>query len=830
MEEDRHGDEHSGMDELDYSQEDIEFALYSQIHFESNPDASNISSYAEVENKDFIVNSFTYDVIGEKSSGFVSLPTTVDTILQKCVREKYDTGAVSDDAIELCFVNRKNKVNSNAIKKRNNEDKANKDRENMTCKGSKCVEILSKTKSDNFAEESKLGHRKHKKKVGSAYGAKTRTDFNKSNHAHVIFVSSSESTSSDSDDIYGILGELSENDSNLEMNVEQTDLFAETRNEDKWAISTADSHSAQLKGGVKGRYFKEGLRCYNCNQVGHLSKNCPQPKKMPVCSLCSDSEHTSRTCPNIFCYNCEEPGHDLRGCKAPRRLNMVCFRCNMNGHDQKKCPDVWRQFHVTTESGKLQQPDSRRKRKIALSCYNCGETKHLGHECREERSNKFMRVSTPFVCRYQMDQGFDDMSGRNEGWEEMGSKRRRQNDAPQHKRFSSPNRDEFNTAMEKDSGKSNLRLYELRKLRSLDGDTDLPRSLNNKEKFDNRSKHLERSVPSNESTSCIDNYPIEMESGHIGPESKRFKTGYCGDKLEKFKTALQSTMQRVPEFVPLRKEKMLPEFISCKKQKLPEFISFKKGRSSNLGGRNNFDNLRITTVNSNMNEIDMKMGKKNKRKTDDNEKKMKIKNKKKQKTNVCAENLKDKESNNVGMGDGENISETVVRTKNVKSKNKRHTSNQDLLNTLGKYYDEGIQNKHKKLLNKNVPKSSTFTEVDFPRSALDLSVTFESGDIGQRRSDVRKRNVKVNTNDSSNPDDLFSIQKFHKIKSKLSQGENMSEVQEDGDINHQAFNNEWWNEKKRPKTRIKNIRKKEKAKKRKGMSKSSVTIVTVDIN
>ncbi|KAH3867110.1 hypothetical protein DPMN_030235 [Dreissena polymorpha] len=56
---------------------------------------------------------------------------------------------------------------------------------------------------------------------------------------------------------------------------------------------------------------------------------------MPVCSLCSDSEHTSRTCPNIFCYNCEEPGHDLRGCKAPRRLNMVCFRCNMNGHDQK---------------------------------------------------------------------------------------------------------------------------------------------------------------------------------------------------------------------------------------------------------------------------------------------------------------------------------------------------------------------------------------------------------------------------------------------------------------------------------------------------------------
>lgn len=72
----------------------------------------------------------------------------------------------------------------------------------------------------------------------------------------------------------------------------------------------------------------------------------------------------------------------------------------MRGHDQSRCPDSWRQFHVTVTPDKIQQLAVQTLRKTP-SCFNCGEEGHLGHECEEDRMNKFLTIYTPFICRYQ---------------------------------------------------------------------------------------------------------------------------------------------------------------------------------------------------------------------------------------------------------------------------------------------------------------------------------------------------------------------------------------------------------------------------------------------
>lgn len=37
--------------------------------------------------------------------------------------------------------------------------------------------------------------------------------------------------------------------------------------------------------------------CFNCGQEGHISPNCPSPKKIPGCFSCGSLEHQIRNCP-----------------------------------------------------------------------------------------------------------------------------------------------------------------------------------------------------------------------------------------------------------------------------------------------------------------------------------------------------------------------------------------------------------------------------------------------------------------------------------------------------------------------------------------------------
>ncbi|XP_027036183.1 zinc finger CCHC domain-containing protein 7-like [Pocillopora damicornis] len=135
----------------------------------------------------------------------------------------------------------------------------------------------------------------------------------------------------------------------------------------------------------RSRYYTPGkelphMRCFNCNEKGHLSQFCPEPKKTSVCFLCGGSGHVKRFCPNELCFNCREPGHKSKDCRMPRRRPFDrCNRCHVLGHFAVDCPDRWRQYHLTIQVGPITRPERPLSPPKSVSCYNCGQQGHYGH-------------------------------------------------------------------------------------------------------------------------------------------------------------------------------------------------------------------------------------------------------------------------------------------------------------------------------------------------------------------------------------------------------------------------------------------------------------------
>ncbi|XP_062938350.1 zinc finger CCHC domain-containing protein 7 isoform X2 [Cynocephalus volans] len=106
----------------------------------------------------------------------------------------------------------------------------------------------------------------------------------------------------------------------------------------------------------------------------------------------------------------------LLGCEADDRddgilLNLVGCENSVtegedgvnwfiNDKDIEACPEIWRQYHLTTKPGPPKKPKTPSGQSALVYCYNCAQKGHYGHECTEERMFHEPFPTSPFIYYY----------------------------------------------------------------------------------------------------------------------------------------------------------------------------------------------------------------------------------------------------------------------------------------------------------------------------------------------------------------------------------------------------------------------------------------------
>lgn len=229
----------------------------------------------------------------------------------------------------------------------------------------------------------------------------------------VIEVSSNEeeeSTISENENVesWMLLGcEGDDKDNDILLNLvgcENTD--AEGEDDVNWFISDKDIEAKignnRSSGRLTNRYYtaNKNVTCRNCDKRGHLSKNCPLPQKVRPCCLCSERGHLQYGCPARFCLDCSLPMSSTHRCLERSSWRKRCDRCDMIGHYADACPEIWRQYNLTTKPGPPKKPKTPSGQSALVYCYNCARKGHYGHECTERRMFNQTFPTSPFIYYY----------------------------------------------------------------------------------------------------------------------------------------------------------------------------------------------------------------------------------------------------------------------------------------------------------------------------------------------------------------------------------------------------------------------------------------------
>ncbi|KAI4720846.1 hypothetical protein E4T48_02988 [Aureobasidium sp. EXF-10727] len=123
---------------------------------------------------------------------------------------------------------------------------------------------------------------------------------------------------------------------------------------------------AAANGHAEGNENLDPNACHNCGQSGHMSKECPEPRKMTgACFNCGEIGHNKSDCTKervITCNNCKAEGHMSRDCPEPRSAaNITCNNCSQLGHFSRECPEP--------------------KNWAKVTCNQCGQLGHTVRRC-----------------------------------------------------------------------------------------------------------------------------------------------------------------------------------------------------------------------------------------------------------------------------------------------------------------------------------------------------------------------------------------------------------------------------------------------------------------
>ena len=115
----------------------------------------------------------------------------------------------------------------------------------------------------------------------------------------------------------GKLGNSEEIFETIKANDELKEELKETDN-----INTVESYSNAVKRGMTKERFsrvngtqsedKKEITCWSCQKIGHISRNCPEKKRM--CYACGSENHIRRNCDKIRCSRCGKNGHLTEQC------------------------------------------------------------------------------------------------------------------------------------------------------------------------------------------------------------------------------------------------------------------------------------------------------------------------------------------------------------------------------------------------------------------------------------------------------------------------------------------------------------------------------------
>ncbi|XP_069866117.1 zinc finger CCHC domain-containing protein 7 [Dipodomys merriami] len=230
----------------------------------------------------------------------------------------------------------------------------------------------------------------------------------------IIEVSSSEeeeeSTISENENVesWMLLGcEVDDKDDDILLNlVGCENSVIEGEDDVNWFISDKDVEAKIGNNRSSGRWTRryytadKNVTCRNCDKCGHLSKNCPLPQKVRPCCLCSERGHFQYACPARFCLDCSLPLSSTHRCLERSSWRKRCDRCDMMGHYADACPEIWRQYHLTTKPGPPKKPKTPSGQSALVYCYNCAQKGHYGHECTERRMFNQTFPTSPFIYFY----------------------------------------------------------------------------------------------------------------------------------------------------------------------------------------------------------------------------------------------------------------------------------------------------------------------------------------------------------------------------------------------------------------------------------------------